>query len=93
MAKAFDIDARIKVVLAPGRDPKSLTSVSFATDLVLRRPEVASKDTPDRAHSHACARWNVLRGPFGAPQDEVDGCWGGRLTIEDSALVLTPSDA
>ena len=50
-----------------GHDPKSLTSVSFATDLILRRPlrqQRASKDTPDRAHSHACARWNAIRGPL-----------------------------
>ena len=38
------------------------------------------------AHRDACARWNVLRGPFGAPQDEVDGCWDAPLTIEDFAL-------
>ena len=37
------------------------------------RQQRASKDVPDRAHGHACARWNVLRGCFGAPKTRSMG--------------------
>jgi hypothetical protein len=46
-------------------------------DLILRRPlrkQRASKDAPEGVCNAARATWIVLRGPFGAPQDEgADG--------------------
>ena len=45
-------------------------------DLILRRPlrkQRASKDAPEYACGNRLRHWIVLRGPFGAPQDEGGG--------------------
>ena len=54
-------------------DP-TLVPVSNVTALILRRPlrkQRGSKDARGDAFGAACGSWKVLRGPFGAPQDEA----------------------
>ena len=63
-------------------------SVSKLMDLMLRRPlrkQRASKDAPEGVYGAARRAWTVLRGPFGAPQDESGGLLKQALTCSPSS--------
>ena len=73
-------EAQIALEPTAGHNPQSLTYLSCGKDFILRRSlreQRASKDAPDCALGAALAPWSVLRGPFGAPQDEGGGCRDG----------------
>ena len=77
---AFTDDGVDSLVDPPGNEAPQgvLISASSATPrgpcrTVTLRQQRASKDIPDRARGHACARWNVLRGCFGAPRTRSMG--------------------
>jgi hypothetical protein len=71
-----------------GRNLQSLTARPTTHDLVLRRPEGASKDVPEGSSGAVSAIWSILRGPLlsqRAPQMR-SRLRIGTLTIEDFAL-------